>query len=76
MPGKSVDQFGSSNSDVLECLYLKFVRGAKYDSLNSLWSIISLLLEAEAEYDEKVRRFFKGVAKIRLWNPNQAYNQV
>ena len=43
-----------------------------------LCSIISLLLEAEAEaeYDEKIRRFFKCVAKIRLWNSNQAYNQV
>lgn len=57
--------FAASTKDVLTFLTQEFNRKASYSSLNCYRSAISLILGPEFGQDERIKRFFKGVSKLR-----------
>lgn len=76
--------FNVSSNNVLSLLANEFNRGASYSSLNCYRSAISLIEGAELGADEQIRRFFRGVAKLRpatpkydsTWDPKIVLNYL
>lgn len=53
----------------MEFLTDEFNKGASYGSLNGSRSAISLILDPEIGQNEMIKRFFRGIAKLRPPNP-------
>ncbi|KAL7291536.1 hypothetical protein TKK_0014792 [Trichogramma kaykai] len=74
---KKEDPFKKSISQVLIHLKDLYSTGASYSSLNCHRSSISLLIGPEIGEDERIKRFLKGISKLRppkpryesTWNP-------
>lgn len=74
---EEIDPFLGSINNLLSFLTEEFKKKASLSSLNCYRSAISLIVGPELGKDEKVQRFFKGVAKLRpaaprydsTWNP-------
>lgn len=64
-----VDAYAGSTNDVLTYLTREFNRKISYSSLNCYRSALSLILGPELGQDEQIRRFFKGVSKLRPTTP-------
>lgn len=68
----------NSISEVLKFLSDQFSKGASYSVLNTIRSALSLLISPEVGSDFRVRRFLKGVYRLRpslpkyntTWNPS------
>ena len=82
---KDINPFKGSTADVLACLSNEFhVNNAKYGSLNSLRSAISLIIGQHIGTDEEIKRFFKGVQNLRpstakynsIWNPSEVLEYI
>lgn len=79
---KGIDYCNSNTSQVIEYLTEKFNSGANYSTLNSHRSALSILLGQEVTCNESVKRFFKGVYRLKppapkynnTWNPNNNNN--
>ena len=71
------DPFTDYIPDILEFLTEKFNNGASYGSVNCYRSAIALIVGPTIAQDDRSKRFFKGVAKLRpqkskydsTWNP-------
>ncbi|KYQ49813.1 putative tyrosine recombinase xerC-like protein, partial [Trachymyrmex zeteki] len=55
--------------DVIRFLSLEFEKGASYGSLNCIRSAISLILGPKIGKNERVRRFFRGLSRLRPSEP-------
>lgn len=72
-----IDPCEASIPDILRFLSEAFEKGASYGTLNSYRSAISLLLNPDIAQDHKMKRFFKGISRLRpakarynsTWNP-------
>lgn len=62
---EKIDPFSGSMNNILSFLTEEFKKKASLSSLNCYRSAISLLVGPELGKDEKVQRFFRGVAKLR-----------
>lgn len=65
---QNYDYYNSSVSIIIDFLTESFHKGAKYGTLNSYRSALSLLL-GDILQDEKIKRFMKGVFRLRPSNP-------
>ena len=80
--GKNLSFYETGITDILQFLTNEFDKGASYGSLNSMRSALSLLLGPEIGQDEVIRRFFKGLFKLRppkpkydsTWDPEIVLN--
>lgn len=74
----NVDFFYVNVASLLSFLTQRFQSGASYGTLNSHRSAISLISINNISNDEKLKRFFKGIFRLRpafpryniTWNPN------
>lgn len=71
---KNLDVFNASIQTVTNFLEKLFKEGAQYGSLNSCRSALSLLLGNHIGQDERIKRFFKGVFRLRP--PMPRYNET
>lgn len=62
---EKVDPFSGATRDVLSFLTEEFKRKASFSSLNCYRSAISLIVESELGKNEKIHRFFRGIARLR-----------
>lgn len=62
---KSIDMFRASASEVILFLTTLFESGAQYGTLNSCRSALALILYEKIGDSEVVKRFFKGVFRLR-----------
>lgn len=60
-----VDLFTASISDVLSFLTAEFNNGLSYSSINSTRSALSLIIKEDIGEDDRIKRFFKGIANSR-----------
>lgn len=75
---KHLDYCNSSTTILIEFLTDKFNSGASYSTLNSYRSALSILLGQEVTCNDCIKRFFKGVYRMKpptskyntTWNPN------
>lgn len=70
----NVDLFGTSISQIITFLTQLYEAGAQYGTLNSCRSALSLILGSHLGNDERIKRFFKGVYRMRP--PLPKYNQT
>lgn len=66
---KRRDPFNSDIPPIVEFLSIEFANGAKYGTLNSIRSAISLIIGPEIAEDHRMKRFFRGVSNLRPANP-------
>ena len=79
-----MDPLNASIPIVISFLNVHFERGLGYGSLNSFRSALSLILGSHVGTDDRVKRFFKGVSKLRppapkynyLWDTNIVLNYL
>lgn len=62
---KNIDVFGASINDAILFLTTLFDSGAQYGTLNSCRSALALVLIEKVGNSEIVKRFFKGVFRLR-----------
>lgn len=78
------DPYNCSKSAVLLFLNEQFHQNASYGTLNSHRSALSLLLGSCISSDDQIKRFFKGVYKLKpnmpkyvgTWNPQVVLNHI
>lgn len=56
-------------SDIIKFLTDEYKKGASYGSLNSMRSAVSLILGADVGQNEIIKRFFKGLSRLRPPEP-------
>lgn len=66
---KEIDPFYAEEKSVLSCLTKKFKEGANYGTLNTFRSAIVLINQCKNQDSLLIRRFFKGVFKLRSTKP-------
>ena len=66
---KSCDPYNAEIKEILEFLSEKFNNGASYGTLNTARSAISLISRIDISDNDGIRRFFKGVFRLRPTNP-------
>ena len=74
---REIEIFSPSTPQVIEFLQIEFDHGQSHSSLNITRSAISLIVETDISNDARMRRFFKGISKLRpsipkynyTWNP-------
>lgn len=66
---KSIDVFKPSVQEVLSFLTAEFDKNLSHNSINCTRSALSLIVDYDLAQDERVKRFFKGVSKIRPARP-------
>lgn len=79
-----IDFYRASVSDVLKFLTKLYNRGCKYGTLNSTKSALALVLGTSIMNDCVIKRFMKGVFKLRTplprynltWDPENVLNYV
>lgn len=71
---QGVDPLAGSVPTVISFLTLKFKEGLSYSSLNSYRSALSLIIGPHLGNNEQIKRFFKGVFKLRPKKPR--YEEV
>lgn len=71
---QNLSVFDASIPTVANFLAKQFEEGAQYGTLNSCRSALSLLLGDHLGQDERIKRFFKGVFRIRP--PVPRYNET
>jgi hypothetical protein len=64
-----IDCYSAGIPDILKCLTMMHNKGSKYGSLNSFRSAISLIVGQHVGSNELIKRFFKGVFRLRPSNP-------
>uniref|UniRef100_A0ABD2WJK2 Tyr recombinase domain-containing protein n=2 Tax=Trichogramma kaykai TaxID=54128 RepID=A0ABD2WJK2_9HYME len=62
---ESIDSFCNKSINILKFLTQELQKGAKYGTLNSMRSAISLLNNNELQNSKELERFFKGVYRLR-----------
>lgn len=80
----NLDFFKASIQDLLKFLTNRFNNGAKYGTLNSFRSALSIILGKEISTNDYVSRFLKGVFRLRpnlpkyknSWDPNMVLSYV
>lgn len=70
---ENIDLYNGSITEVISCLTKEFKSGAKHGSFNTLRSAISLIVGPHISSDLHVKRFFKGVTKLRPSLPKYNY---
>ncbi|KAL0831119.1 hypothetical protein ABMA28_001990 [Loxostege sticticalis] len=81
---KDIDFLNSNSAHLLEYLTDKFNSGASYSSLNSCRSALSTLLGQDITTNNCIKRFFKGVFRLKppapkydtTWDPNLVLNHL
>ncbi|CAB0041844.1 unnamed protein product [Trichogramma brassicae] len=76
--------FSPDVSNILSFLKSEFDKGLSYSSLNTTRSAISLVLDEEITNNKHVKRFFRGIYKLRparpkyasTWDPNIVLNYL
>lgn len=68
-----VNCFNPTRAAILGYLTLKYKEDASYGTLNSARSAVSLISRNKVGEDDAVRRFLKGVAKLRPPRPKYAF---
>ncbi|CAD6214566.1 GSCOCG00004117001-RA-CDS [Cotesia congregata] len=63
--GKGIDLYEASVSEVLEFLTNLFKNGSQCGSLNSCRAALALVITEKISEDDRIRRFFKGVFRLR-----------
>lgn len=79
---KGLDPFQIGVHDLLDFLSQCFTNGSTYGTLNNHRSALSLISGNNVGQDERVKRFFRGVFKLKpsfpkyncTWNPNIVLN--
>lgn len=71
---KGMNPYSYDIPKIIEFLTEIYNNGASYGSLNSIRSALSLLLGSELGVDPTVKRFFRGVSKLRPARPR--YNKT
>ncbi|XP_024879664.1 uncharacterized protein LOC112459668 isoform X1 [Temnothorax curvispinosus] len=66
---KSLSFYDAEVADIVKFLTIEFDNGASYGSLNGMRSAISLILGSEVGQNEVIKRFFKGLSKLRPPKP-------
>lgn len=74
--------FEFSVQNILNFLSFHFNKGASYSSLNTMRAALSFLISPEVGSDTRIKRFFKGIFRIRppeprykeTWNPDLVLN--
>lgn len=82
--GKGLDYCNSHTNQLLEFLTEKFNSGASYSTLNSYRSALSILLGQDVTCNDYIKRFFKGVYRVKppapkyqtTWNPKLVLNYL
>lgn len=70
----NLDLFVTNIPDVIAFLTQLYELGAQYGTLNSCRSALSLILDKELGNDDRIKRFFKGVFRLRP--PLPKYNST
>lgn len=81
---KSIDFCSSNTTQLIEYLTDKFNSGASYSTLNSYRSALSILLGHDITVNDCIKRFFKGVYRLKppapkyntTWDPNLVLNYL
>lgn len=81
---KGENIFDVSITKILEFLTDQFKTGSSYTSLNTTRSALSLILSCEIGIDPQIKRFFKGIFKLRpsrpkyndTWDPAIVLNHI
>ncbi len=79
-----ISVFSATISDVLRFLTSEFEKGASYGSINSLRSVVALILGPHVGEDDLVKRFCKGTSKLRqtqprydsIWDPKKVLDFI
>lgn len=61
----NLDFFSSSIPNIISFLTDRFNRGSSYNTLNSTRSALSLIIGPRLSEDDRIKRFLKGVFKLR-----------
>lgn len=61
----NLDLFDTTISHVIDFLMQVFDNGAKYSTLNTYRSALSLILDKKIGDDDTIKRFFKGIFRLR-----------
>ena len=67
---KQIDPLKGEIPDILSFLTEKFESGATYGTLNSARSAISLIIENDITDNADIKRFFKGIFRLKPTKPN------
>lgn len=81
---KNISPLSATPSDIINFLTILYNKGSKYGSLNSCRSALSLLIGPQIGSHELVKRFLKGVSKLRpntpryniTWDPSTVINHL
>lgn len=81
---KRIEPLQLSVPNIVSFLTDKFNKGSKYGTLNSIRSSLSLILDYDLGSHRDIKRFFKGVYRLRpnkpkydvTWDPSQVLNHV
>lgn len=66
---KGLSFYNAEVADIIKFLTVEFDNGASYGSLNGMRSAISLILGSEVGQNEIIKRFFRGLSKLRPLKP-------
>lgn len=69
-----VDPLSASVPIIISYLTTKFKEGLSYSSLNSMRSALSLIIGPHVGVDDRIKRFFRGIFKLRPKKPK--YEEV
>lgn len=80
----NVNFYSASVIEVLKFMTLMYEQGNKYGSINSIKSALGLILGPNIMNDHRVKRFMKGIFKLRTplprynvtWNPTLVLNYL
>lgn len=80
----NIDLYNASIPDVIAFLTLMYSEGAQYGTLNTCRSAISLVVGDHVGSDQNVKRFFKGIYRLRppmpkyetTWDPDIVLNYL
>lgn len=81
---KDIDIFSASIPIIISYLTLVFQRGVSYQTLNCHRSSLSLIIGNQVGTDDRIKRWFKGVYKLRpltpkyssVWDPSRVLSYV
>lgn len=81
---KGIDYCNATNTQIIDYLTEKFNAGASYSTLNGYRSALTTLLGHEITLNDCIKRFFKGVYRLKppmpkydyTWDPNLVLNHL
>lgn len=71
---QEINPISASIPMIISYLTIKFKEGLSYSSLNSIRSALSLIIGPHVGVDDRMKRFFRGIFKLRPKKPK--YEEV